>query len=979
LLAVSTLAIGLPARSEQLPPAAFYGRTVVSLAYDSDGPVDEAEVRRLTAVRVGVPLSDVDIRQTIRNLYETDHYSNVIVSGEPSGAGVAVVLHLFRTYRVHPLRFVGKFPLSREQLRRALGFEENGVFQASEMDEGSGRIKRALAEDGYFAATVTPDVVFDHRTFDASVTYRIEQGPATLVDAIYFDGDIAPFSRNELIGQMKLRARDRYQESKARADADRIQRYLLGRGRLKADVHLIGVQVENNLATPDYRIVVGPEVTFETRGVSESSVEKDFRNLLKGQILDEDSIAQYVRQLRKKYQQKGYYTARVDYKIRQEKERWAIVLDVRRGSRYHVAKIEFLGNHAISDKELRGQMLTREEGFAPVFREGYLVDDVLKDDVNAILGYYSAHGYVNAAVSGPTIRKNDPRKGLLTVILGIHEGPRTVVAARTIHGNEFFDRPTIEKLSKIRPGDPYDPALVNQDVAAIRRYYEDRGFTDASIKPTVEVSADQSTVRVTYAITEGLRSYFGQTIVRGNLRTHTNRILRSIKWDDGDPYQYSKLIDTQRDLTRTGVFRKVEMNPKPPDPATRQRNVEIEVQEGRPLSLLYGAGVLYDREATQDQYDPFGILGASYNNLGGDMLYLGFETQYAPLSGRARASLNFREPYLFGADVPATFTLFYARDKIQNVPILRRGTIIDLTRNVGRHLRVGWRVEWQRIELGSIDVLQVQALDPFNRPVNETTAGPTLLYDTRDDIIDPHHGYFVSALAKYAFPITLFSTTADFVKFFGQGSYYVSIGGAVLATAVRAGSTRIIGECRDPNGQTLTPNLCVPVPERFFAGGRATQRGFDTNLEGIPGQTVDVREIPNGTNRSGAVVYDRNRRIIGGNALLGANAELRFPIAGNFWGAVFYDLTQVWPDERIHLQIEGEKGLRQAVGIGLRYLTPVGPLRVEYAWLLRPQTFQAPILDPDCTPATANNCTIVGYDKRREPSGQFWIAFGFPF
>jgi outer membrane protein insertion porin family len=998
LLAIAGSVTGQPAT--ELP--SFFGETVVSLGYTSDGPVDKDEVQRLISIRTGQPLTEEATGSTIRHLFATRRFSDVRIEAERMEGGVAVTVHLFRSYRVNPLKFDDGVSVSRDEMRRAVPFSEGAVFAAEQLEEGTKALERRLAAEGYIAATVQPEVFFDRSTFDAEVIYHIQAGKPARTAPPLFDGDIKPFTREELLRSARLDEGDRYRESKARANADRMTKFLHKKARLRGTVELIAAQpTDDGRVIPVYRIVVGPRVVFQTRGIPEKRVRREVLALLEGQIFDEDLILQYTENKRRGLQRKGRYRAKVEYTISEQPDVLAVAITVDEGPKFAVEKIAISGNESVSTGRLAKLMVTQKKGL-PLVRPGRLVDDVLREDVDAILGYYQTRGWVKAKVDDPQVTDGS-RPGRLIVNVHISEGPRAIVASRNVIGAEHISPDELEKILAVDPGKPFNPNEVRQGSFSLQNYYRDRGWREASVKDNWTLSTDGTSADVVYEVEEGMRSFFGKTIVRGNTRTGTDRITRLVTWDEGDPFSESEVLTTQRNLTRTGVFRRVELRPQPADPATQTRPVEVEVQEGRPLSLLYGLGYQYAPDALENQSDPLGILGASYNNLFGTMRSASVEVQYAPISKRGRVILTFREPFLFNRDLPLSLLAFYTREPIQKIDIERRGAVLESSRLFGRHLRVAMRYEYQRIEpVNATRDLSIIERDfsKFDRPILQSAIGPNLFYDRRDDIIDPHAGYYLSAATKYAFPLAQCpdnesrdSCYADYFKYSGQAAYFRPFGGGVFAVSARAGGINSYGDKR---------GVPVPIAERFFAGGRSTNRAFNTDLLGIPGITVDQdtrarkldEESPPG---SCADRYpqlgvppdsnydcDSGPTIVGGNGFLGLNAEFRFPIFGNLGGTLFYDAAQVWESPSdIRFAFEGDKGLRQGVGVGLRYMTPIGPVRIEYGWPVhaRKIPFDVVLVDNDGRPVLDPNGKPVVLDSSgsRKEKGTFFFSIGYPF
>ncbi|HSS44055.1 MAG TPA: POTRA domain-containing protein, partial [Thermoanaerobaculia bacterium] len=813
--------------------------------------------------------------------------------------------------------------------------------------------------------------------------YRIQKGEQARVARALFDGETAPFSAEELLREARLRPGARYTEAKARADAGRMTEYLHSKGRLKGSIELIGAEpTDDGRVMPIYRVVVGPRVLFETRGVSAKKVGREVHERIEGQIFDEDLILQYVEEIRRQLQRKGHYQAKVDYALAQAPDTTTVTVTVEVGPRCAVERIVLTGNNSVPSSRLSKLMVTRKRGL-PVVSPGRLVDEDLSGDVSAILGYYQTRGWIHAKVDKPGVTQGS-KLGRLVVTISIEEGPRTYVKTRDVVGAAHVSPAEVETILRVKPGQPFSPNDERQDVYALQQYYHEHGWSEASVSDEYRLSSDRTAVDVTYRVEEGLRSFFGKAILRGNSRTAAARIRRLVTWREGSPFSETHLLETQRGLTRTGVFGRVELHPRPPDPESRARPVEVDLQEGRPLSILYGVGYQYAPDAATAQNDPYGVGGVSYSNLFGTMRSAGIEGQIA-ISGRFRLQLNYRDPFLLQRDYVHTAYLFATREPIQDLEIERFGLVNEVSHLYGS-LRVALRAEYQRIRPVNpqdLSVIEMLNFPRFDRPIEEATIGPILFYERRDEIIDPHKGFYLSTGFKYAFPFL--NAVARYGKLSAAAATYLPVGKSVIAIAGRAGGIFPYGPA----------DIQVPIAERFFVGGRSTNRAFDTDVLGIPGETVDTStratpHPPGAGSGSCAGLYPTllnydcaaGPRIVGSNGFLALNAELRFPIFGNLGGTIFYDAAQVWKNASgIRLAFEGSDGLRQGAGIGLRYMTPVGPLRAEYGWPVKARTILFDVVTtdatghPTCGPSLPTAC-LQGTTKER---GRFFFSIGYPF
>lgn len=1005
-LAASASAAG--AATEEIRPD-LLGRPVESIAFTCDGPADASEISSLVAVRVGRPLTEDDTGATIENLFATLDFSDIlVVASEGPEGGAAVTIHLWRSYRVNDIVFDGKSSLSKDDMRRAVPLQDRGPFNAAALAEGANALERRLAADGYVHAAVDPEVTFDEPTFTAQVEYRIAAGERARAAPPFFDGEMAPFSPEALDARLKVKAGQPYQEARARSDAERLRKFLLEQGYYKSSIELIASEPVNETSVrPVYRIVVGPHYEIAATGITEKRVRSEFLALLEAQGFDEDLLEQWVDTTRERLQRKGRYRAVVTAKT-EGKGPVTVRVTVDEGGKYAIERIAFSGNASVSEETLREVIVTRARGL-PLLRNGYLIDGEVQKDADSILGYYQTRGWIDARIEKPAVTEG-AKPDRLDLTFRVVEGPRAFVASRRVEGAEHLTAAEIDAALSLREGEPFNPSAVRQDAAALTSRYWNTGWREAAVRDHWTLSEDKTRVEIVFRVDEGIRSFFGKTILRGNAVTEPSRILRQVAWKEGDPYSEEKIADTQRNLARTGVFRSIEVKPQPADPANQEHTVNIDLTEARRLSLLYGIGYQYAPGATNPN-DPFATAGISYRNLFGRMQSASIEVQYAPVSGRGYVVANFLEPYLFNTNVPLTVAAFASREPIQDVDINRLGTFIESVRLFG-HVRVGLRYSYQYIAPTNPEDISTIVLEKYPLsalPIKQSAIGPNLFYDRRDDVIDPHQGYYVTLAGNYAFPFL----TADawYGKVSGQGAYFWRVLGGVLAASARVGAIY-------PHAGTGT----VPIAEKFFAGGSSTARGFDTNLAGIP-----AIPVPGGGGSNGDVTVDYNTqatlpsqqasgakpcatlyptqagenpllaqydcspgpRIVGGNGFMAFGLEYRLPIAGHLGVSLFYDLAQVWASAgQINFGIEGRAGLRQSVGLGIHYMTPIGPLRLEVGRPVQLRTIPFQITatqNPDGTNCDPSPCVLAPLSDPKvsvpavKETNRIFLSIGYPF
>ena len=967
------------------------GRTIESVAFTCDGPADAREIGSLVDLRAGRPLTRDDTGATIENLFGTLDFSDVLVAAEPTAAGgVAVTIHLWRSYRVARIVFDGSSSLSGEDLRRAVPFSERDPFHRTALSDGASALERKLATDGYVHASVEPEATFDAATFTVDVVYRIAAGQRARVATPFFDGRIEPFTAEQLLAGTKLKVGSAYRESRARTAAERLQKYLLRQDRFKASVELIAAEPteDGTGIRPVYRLTVGPPYVIEAAGIKQKQARKEILALLEGQAFDEDLLEQWANATREALQRSGHYRAKVTA-VAAGTDLVTVKVTVEAGGKYAVEKLALSGNASVPDETLQSIMITRARGL-PLIQPGRLIDENLDADTSAILGYYQTHGWISAKVEKPAVTEGS-KPDLLDVTVTVVEGARTFVENRRVDGVEHLLPSEVDALLFVRQGEPFNPSAVRQDVATLTARYWNTGWREAAVRDHWTLSADKTKVDVVYTVDEGERSFFGKTILRGNAVTDPDRILRQVAWKEGEPYSEEKIADTQKNLARTGVFRSIEVRPQPVNPDNQEHNIDVNLSEARRVSLLYGVGYQYANGASPSS-DPFLTLGLSYRNLFGRMQSASFEAQYAPISQRGYVVANLTEPYLFNFDVPLTLAVFASREPIQDINIERFGVFLETARQIGA-LRVGLRYSYQQIAPTNPQDLSTIVLEKFPRsafPIKQSAIGPSFLYDRRDDVLNPQKGYYVTVAGGYAFPFL--NADAHYGKVSGQAAWFASVFGGVLAASVRVGglfptgagaseTVPIAGEVlrgrflHGPRLRHRPRGHPRPAKRQQFAGHRGLQHAGDAPLGN--GNGILRRPLPT------LPQYDCSPgpRIVGGNGFMAWGLEYRLPIAGNLGISVFYDLAQVWatPGE-IHLGIEGLTGMRQSIGAGLHYVTPIGPLRLEFAQPVLLQTIPFEVtstVNADGSPCVPSPCKLATGSTKEK--GRILLSIGYPF
>ena len=745
---------------------------------------------------------------------------------------------------------------------------------------------------------------------DTSVNVRFEVSPgrAAAPAPAEFSGDLGPMSAEELRQHGKLRRQKVFREAVAREDAERYTARYRKIGRSRAEVRYEKVVYDRGtgLATARYGVFAGPAVVLDVTGIREAEVRRNPASpWAKGDPPDGDALDRLRTALLEEMQRKGYARAEVEVEVEAAPDREEVRLHAERGDRWVVGRVSVEGACAVREKTLLSALRTRPRG---LLEKGRLVDADVAADRAAIASIYRARGLPDARVeSVEAVLGRLPFE--LDVIFRVVEGAGAWFGRVSVEGKGSPDLDAVAKRFRAKPGGAFVQEDVESDLAALRSALGDGGFPDARVEArTTRRSSEPgapSVVDVTYAISEGEHAVFGKTILRGMRATHLSVLQRELAYREGSPFSMARLVRTQQNLDRLGVFSRVDVSGLAPVPGSEARSVLVTVEESKPWSLLYGLGLEYDARAER-ALNPRLSLALTHTNLFGRAIAGVVEARYSRRDSRVLVRVADRS--IFDSGLAATITGYVADEIRESYSVQRGGAFFEASRFLGEMLKGSLRYQYELVEPDAPPEI-LSEIERQDQRIFINSIGASSVVDSRDDPIVPSRGTFAAVEGKWAFPAA--SADAHFLKGFAQLTIYRPFQGGVLVAGVRAGLTKSLVDCGAENPGCL-PNLDTPIVERFFGGGRTTHRSFPLDDLGIEGQTL--------VDGSG----------IGGNALLIANVEWRLPVTGGLGIVLFADWGNVWAGPSYLKLADGRLG----AGLGLHYLTPVGPFRLEYGFRL---------------------------------------------
>jgi outer membrane protein assembly complex protein YaeT len=952
LLGLLALAGRADAAGEQ-----WLGQTIVDLHVQTvDGADVDAGVLELVETRLGEPLEMQPVRDTIDHLVGLGRYDDVRLSAAPGPDGTGVVL----TWVVRPIQRVvrtataGGGELASAALRSAIDAGLGEEPPASRAAEFAETVAAYYRDRGYRSARVSPALTPTADEGAVTLTLQIDPGPRTTIGSASVVGS-PPDGESRVLSRLSLapgRPYDRVdlQERLRAYEAD-----LRDQGRFQAAVRETTTFSDaDHTATVEITVDTGPMVRLVYEGDSLPGNELDtLVPVREERSADEDLLEDGSRNIEAYLRERGYRSASAPYDRQMRDGELLLTFTVTRGPLHRVNAVSLAGNATLPGAELEPLLkLTRGDPF---------VDARVAAITVALEELYRVRGFERAQVEPaievlPEQADGNVRFRPVDVRFTVTEGLQTTVQAVTITGADPSRETALRQALGLTAGRPFYRPLLAADRDAIERLYHNQGFLSATVTPAVAVD-DAGRARVTWAVQEGDQSRVDRVLITGNERTSASVIRRELRLQQGDPLSAEAIAESQRRLSQLGLFRRVRIVDVPRS-GTPQRDLLVTVEEAPATAVTYGGGLEVGRRLRQADEEgapavervevaPRGFIEVSRRNLFGKNRTLSFF---------ARASLRPRDPAVDSTDpsdtggyglndyrVTGTFReprAFGRPGDAQAIAFLERGIRASFTFD-----RVGVRGDYARrfdagltatarYTLENTDIFDEQ-IEPEDRllvdrlfpQVRLSTFFAGVLRDSRDDVLDPQRGTVLSLDGAAA--ARAYGSEIGFVKTFLQGFVYRRLPGRgfVVAGGARVGLSTafsyevprvdengnpIIGE----DGQQLFDLVeDLPASERFFAGGDTTVRGFALDRLGTD-QTLDPQGFPQG-----------------GNGVMILNAELRAPYWKGLGLVGFVDAGNVFRRAENISVTE----LRVATGFGVRYRSPIGPLRVDLGFKVNPR------------------------------------------
>lgn len=679
------------------------------------------------------------------------------------------------------------------------------------------------------------------------------------------------------------------------------------------------VEEENGSRVLIYEVVERPlirEVVIE--GADEVS-EEDIEAAIKVRpftILDLRKVQKGIEEAKKLYDQKGFRDARITFTAGERNEKGEIVLtfQVEEGDVIRVEEIIFEGNEEFSTRRLKAIIQTKEEWFLSwATGAGNLDPEILKTDVERLQAIYYDTGYVNVRIADPEVERKDDG---LVITFKIDEGEQFGVDKVIVGGDLMGDLEELTSQLETKPGDVFHASTLRKDVLALTELYGDLGYAFANVEPLTEIDPEAKKVNVEFKVDKGPLVFFNRIEITGNTKTKDEVVRRELSVQEQQRFSSTRLRNSRARVQRLGFFQEVNLNTRRSD-RPDQIDLLIDVKEAPTGAFTAGAGFSSaDRFILNGRIQETNLFGT------GDRVALNIDFG----SIRQDFTLDYVDPYFMDTFFTASFSGFRTRLEFDDftreangfsVQLLYPFTALGYERIFGLSLeevRFGLEYQIDQSDIGDLSrFFRVPSIEAEEGKVLTSSIIPTLVRNTLNHPFDPTDG----SVQDLSVELAGVGGESEFLKVEARSRwFYPFLKTESLGTFVASAGMRM-GWGYSDEGRSGGE---LPLFERFFPGGINSVRGFRA-------RTLGPREP----------VFDLANNIIdttpvGGSSFIVFTGELIFPLidALGLRGVLFYDAGNAFSDEE-GLDI-GE--LRESVGWGIRWLSPIGPLRIEIGYPL---------------------------------------------
>jgi outer membrane protein insertion porin family len=924
-----------------------------------NGPgIDDAEsLLSILPQKMNEPLDRYKVKESVQALYNTGRFAEIQVEAQRNPAGEVVLAFDARENYFFGSILAEGSPAhpSDNQLVNASKLILGEQYTDEKIAAGIEGMQRTLQEDGYYQATIKPFYEWDSRNQQVKVEFMVDRGKPARIGVINVAGS-SGFSAEEVRKIAKLQSGDKVTAAHRTRALQRLRKRFQKQDRLEAQVTMTQriYHAETNRLDYTFEINRGPVVDVKVEGAKlRRGRVKKLVPVFEESAVDDDLLNEGARNIRDYFQSKGYFDVKVSYEQKQDPttEKRTIIFHIERNQRHKLVELAIQGNHYFRREDLREQMVMQPAGGLLLY--GLFSQSILSRDVQSVENLYRNNGFLQAKVA-PEVEDNYGKQGHIRVNLVVAEGPQTLVGTLKIQGNEALPEGQIRGLITASEGQPYSDSTVITDQSVILEQYYNLGFPKVKFEyTTTPEPADPNKIDVVYTINEGAQVFVDKVLISGINYTRPFIVEREIKIGAGDRLSQSQMLDSQRRLYDMGIFNEVGVAVQNPEGDATSKKVNFQLSEARRYTFNYGLGLEVQTGQPSNNTNPQGDTGVS-GRVSFDVTRLNFRGRDHTVTLKTRygnleklALIGYGAPRLFDSQkLTLDFTGFYQQtNDVSTFTSKRLEGAASIKQELNRATTLLYRLIYRRVSTSNL-VIDPNLVPLFSQAVRVGMPDFSYVRDTRDNPIESLKGTFNTFDLGVASGI--FGSETNFTRVVVQNSSYYQFH---KRRWVFARSTRIGVE------EPFSSTAFAPLPERFFAGGSTSHRGFGINQAG-------PRDLTSGFP-------------LGGEALFLNNLELRTPplplpyVGNNLSAVVFHDMGNVFstaadmansllkfsqPDRSLCLTPAAAacnfNYVSHAVGAGARYRTPIGPVSFDVGYNLNPPAFPISAPKPPAVPSS---------------------------
>ncbi len=918
----------------------YEGSKIASIAFSPDSqPIPDGELRQILPLKPGDTFSGLRLREAMAVLYRTGRYSNLSVEATSSPVGLAL------TFITENHEFNGNVDVvgtpgsvAKGGLINAAKLPLGSQFDASQLNQSVEAMEAEMRVEGFYESRVRYEVTRDTLHQQANIRFFIDPGPRARFASPLFKGNLL-LKQEQLIkatGWKRIWSQLGWRfvtEQRVQSGIRGMLQSYRKREHLMATVQLerLDYQPKEKVAIPSLKIEAGPKVEVRAIGVKiDKATLRKLVPIYEEQSVDKDLLIEGDRKVSAYLRGKGFFDAKVTYEVEQDdqpvdeinpKKDAYIDYNVEPGQRFKVAALLLKGNRYFDRTTLMERIAIRPATILR-YRQGRYSDELLAGDRAAIEELYRSNGFLNVKVTSDVTRQHKGQASLVAIAIYIEESTQTRVESVRLEGIAESDQDVIRGYVGVVAGQPYSTLTINSDRTGILNLLYQTGYSEAALDVRVERGSTPDQVQLVYTVQSGKQHFVRQVVVTGLKNTNNSLVDNRIRLKPGDPLSNNEVFASQRRLYDLGIFAKVDTAQQNPEGQEISKIILFNLEEASKISFSGGLGAeiarigggftSFDAPAGGAGFSPRISLGVNRTNFLGLGHTIGAQTRLSNI--QRRVLLSYLAPQFRNSDhFSLTATTIY--DDARNVRTFNSKRLegsLQLAQRLDLANSVQYRFTYRRVTIDENTIKVDPALIPLlAQPVRVGSFSSTFIQDRRDDPADAKRGRYTTV--DFGVASSAFASSANFLRLLTRNSTYYKIGkDLVFARSINLG---ILTPYRSAG---ISSQIDIPLPERFFGGGAYSHRGFPENQAG-------PRDLKTGFP-------------IGGKALLVNNLELRFPLIGdNLGGVFFHDAGNVYSAlKRVNLKWK-QDGLTDfdymvhSFGFGVRYRTPIGPVRIDLA------------------------------------------------